>query len=154
MAKLKVTNSTDRELVARGSLSPDKERSIEVEALVDTGATMLVLPAEIVRAVGLRELGRRRVRLADHSVREVSVVGGVLIEILGRQMTCDALVMPEGTPALIGQIPLEGLDLVVDPKSREVRVNPASPDVPLMDLYSVGPRAGSTPAFPAIESVA
>jgi len=49
-------------------------------------------------------------------------------------MTCDALVLPAGTTALIGQIPLEGLDLVVDPKSRDVHVNPASPDGPLMEL--------------------
>jgi hypothetical protein len=60
----------------------------------------------------------------------------VRLEILGRDMTCDALVEPAGTTALIGQIPLEGLDLVVDPKSREVTVNPASPDSPLMDLYA------------------
>jgi hypothetical protein len=39
---------------------------------------------------------------------------------------------PSARP-LIGQI-LEGLDLVVDPKSREVTVNPASPDMPLLDL--------------------
>jgi hypothetical protein len=39
--------------------------------------------------------------------------------------------------ALIGQIPLEELDLIVDPKSRSLKVNPASPDVPLLDLLSV-----------------
>jgi hypothetical protein len=38
---------------------------------------------------------------------------------------------------LIGQIPLEELDLVVDPKSRELSVNPASPDMPLLDLMAV-----------------
>ncbi len=43
-------------------------------------------------------------------------VTGVRLEILGRDMTCDALVLPEGTQALIGQIPLEALDLIVDPK--------------------------------------
>jgi hypothetical protein len=39
-----------------------------------------------------------------------------------------------GTTALIGQIPLEALDLIVDPKSREVRVNPESPDAPLLEI--------------------
>jgi hypothetical protein len=47
-----------------------------------------------------------------------------------------ALVVPAGSTALIGQIPLEALDLVVDPKSRDVRVNPASPDVPCLDLLA------------------
>jgi hypothetical protein len=45
--------------------------------------------------------------------------------------------VPAGASALIGQIPLEGLDLVVDPKSQECRVNPASPDIPLLDLMRV-----------------
>jgi hypothetical protein len=51
-------------------------------------------------------------------------------------MTCDALVMPVGATPLIGQIQLEALDLVVDAKSREAKVNPASPDIPLLDLLS------------------
>jgi hypothetical protein len=45
--------------------------------------------------------------------------------------------MPPGSTPLIGQIPLEGLDLVVNPKSRELTVNPASPDVPRLDLLHV-----------------
>jgi hypothetical protein len=51
-------------------------------------------------------------------------------------MFTDALVEAAGTMPLIGQIPLEELDLLVDPKSRELRVNPASPDAPLLDLLS------------------
>ena len=62
---------------------------------------------------------------------------GARVAIFGREMTCDALVEAEGTTPLIGQIPLEGLDLVVDPKTRDVHVNPVSPDVPLMELLRV-----------------
>jgi hypothetical protein len=52
-------------------------------------------------------------------------------------MTTDALVLPTGSTPVIGQIPLEELDLVVDPKSRELTVNPASPDTPTLDLMRV-----------------
>jgi hypothetical protein len=52
-------------------------------------------------------------------------------------MTVDALVMPVGSTALIGQMQLEALDLVVDAKSRTVAVNAASPDMPLLDLLRV-----------------
>lgn len=38
-------------------------------------------------------------------------------------------------PVLVGQIPREGRDLIFDPKNRELRVNPESPDAPLLDLY-------------------
>jgi clan AA aspartic protease len=112
-------------------------RSIEMPALVDTGATMLVLPAEVVAKLGLRTLGASKVRLADGRREDVLRVGPVRLEILGRPTTCEALVLPTGTQALIGQIPLEALDLIVDPKSQEVRPNPASPDAPLLDLLAV-----------------
>lgn len=58
------------------------------------------------------------------------------MEILGRETTCDALVHEAGTTPLIGQIPLEALDLVVDPKNLVVSVNPASPDAPMLDILA------------------
>jgi predicted aspartyl protease len=98
---------------------------------------MLALPEEVVEALGVKPHGTRRVRDARGITIEVPWVGGLLIEILGREMTCDALVLPRSATPLIGQIPLEGLDLIVDPKTREARVNPASPDMPLLDLMAV-----------------
>lgn len=137
MAKIKLTNTVDRGMAARGLLPPDQVRSIEIEALVDTGATQLCLPEEVVERLGLAEISRKDVKLADGSIRNVSHVGDVFLEILGRFMVGDALVLPRGALALIGQIPLEALDLVVDPKSRDVTVNPASPHTPLLDLFAI-----------------
>jgi clan AA aspartic protease len=134
MAKIKLENSVDRGMAASGLLEPDRVRRVEIEALVDTGATQLAIPLDAAQALGLAELKRSKARLADGTVVEFPVVTQLMIEICGRQMACDALVLPAGAVALIGQIPLEGLDLVVDPKSREVSVNPASPDMPTMDL--------------------
>jgi clan AA aspartic protease len=137
MTKLKLSNSTDRDKAAEGLLPPDQVRSIEIEALVDTGATTLALPRDVVARLGLPVAGTRRAKDAQGIVIELPWVGSLMIEILGRRMFCDALVIPEGATALIGQIPLEGLDLIVDPKSREVRVNPESPDMPILDLRHV-----------------
>lgn len=137
MTNLKLTNTADLVRVRDGSLKPEQVRTLEIEALVDTGATMLALPADVVAALGLRELRRVDARLADESIRIVPIVADLEIEILGREMTCDALVMPAGSTPLIGQIPLERLDLVVNPKSGELTVNPASPDVPRLDLLRV-----------------
>jgi len=134
MTKIKLTSAVDHRDAAEGALPPEKVRQLTLDALVDTGATTLAIPADAVAALGLREFTRRKVRLANGQVEELSVVGDFYLEILGRITTCDAFVLPAGATALIGQIPLEGLDLVVDPKSREVTVNPASPDMPLLDL--------------------
>ncbi|MBI4703751.1 MAG: retroviral-like aspartic protease family protein [Deltaproteobacteria bacterium] len=134
MVHIKLTNYEDLAQARRGLLDATRVRRIELDALVDTGATTLALPADACAALGLPETGRRRARMADGRVEELGRVEGVRIEILGRDMLCNALVLPAGATALVGQIPLEELDLVVDPKSREVTVNPASPDEPLLDL--------------------
>jgi clan AA aspartic protease len=134
MAKLKLENSVDRGNAAAGRLDPSLVRRIEIDALVDTGATHLAIPAHVAEVLGLAELKRSKAKLADGTIAEFRVVTDLMIEICGRKMACDALVLPAGAEPLIGQIPLEGLDLVVDPKSRDVAVNPASPDMPLFDL--------------------
>ena len=136
MEKIKLTNSYDEDKVSSGYWQPEQVRSLEIEALVDTGATMLMLPADVVERLGLKEKGRRKVRYANGKEDEVPWVGGVRLTLLGRDMIASALVEPAGTTALIGQIPLEELDLLVDPKSRSLKVNPASPDAPLLDLLS------------------
>jgi clan AA aspartic protease len=137
MTKLKLTNSVDLAYAREGRITPEQVRSVEVEALVDTGATTLVLPADLVASLGVHELVRSEVRMADGSLRPVPIVGDLVIEILGRSMSCDAVVMPAGTLPLIGHIQLERLDLLVNPKSHELTVNPASPDVPRLDLLRV-----------------
>jgi clan AA aspartic protease len=133
--KIQLANAFDEDRSLTGDLAADKVRRTEIEALVDTGATMLMLPADVVARLGLRESGpKRKVRYADGRVGEVPWVGGVRVRLCGREGIFDALVESPGTTALIGQIPLEELDLHVDPKSRCLRVNPASPDAPLLDL--------------------
>jgi clan AA aspartic protease len=134
MTKIRLTNSADLENRDAGVLAPEQVRTLELEALVDTGATTLAIPQDVADALGLVERRKRRVRLADGTIAEFPVVLNLVVEILGRDTVCEAFVLPAGTTALLGQIPLEALDLVVDPSSHEVRVNPASPDAPLLDL--------------------
>jgi clan AA aspartic protease len=131
---MKLVNSGDLRLARDGFLSPEGVRSVELDARVDTGATDLVLPADIVEALGLPEIDQREIRLADGSVRLVAKVSELRVEILGRRMGTDAYVMPAGSTPLIGQIQLEDLDLVVDPRSRELKVNPESPGIARGDL--------------------
>jgi clan AA aspartic protease len=133
MAKIKLINALDSGNTRSGNLRPEQVRTLELEGLVDTGATLLVIPEEVAAFLGLPEVGKRPIRLADGRVRNFPVVGELRIEILGRDMSTDAVVMPIGTTILIGQVVLETLDLVVDPKSRDVLVNPAHPDGPMAD---------------------
>jgi clan AA aspartic protease len=134
METIRLSNFVDEERARAGDIEEAEVRALEVEALVDTGATMLMLPADVVARLGLREVGRRKVRYPEGRLGDVGWVAGVRLEVLGRDGIFDALVESAGTTPLIGQIPLEELDLHVDPKSRRLFVNPASPDAPLLDL--------------------
>jgi clan AA aspartic protease len=121
MTKVELVNQTDLEDLRRGLISPEAVRKVTVDALVDTGAVTMVIPEDVAQMLGLSVIQVHTVTLADGSKRDLPTVG-LRIEILGRQMTCTAYVTPAGTTPLIGQIPLEYLDLVVDPNTREVRV--------------------------------
>jgi len=137
MQTIKLTNDYDQQKAQAGELPPEQVRTTEIEALVDTGATTLVLPADVVQRLGVPIGGHRKVRYADGRVEEIPWVSGVHIVIQGRETIVTALVVAAGQTPLIGQIPLEELDFVVDPKSRELRPNPRSPDAPLLDLLRV-----------------
>lgn len=140
MTKLSLMNYSDRQRAENGEISVAEIRRTEIEALVDTGAATLILPVDAIQPLGLRVEGTKPVRYADGRVESVPWVSGLWIELCGREMTCDALVIPKGTVALVGQIPLEFLDLVVDPRSQQILPNPDHPDGPLMDLLRVTTR--------------
>ena len=121
------------EKIKRTSLfNPNK--SVEVEAVVDTGATMVVLPKDIVEALELRKVREVKVRYANNKVETKPIYGVVTIELKGRSANLDVLVEEKGSQPLIGQVLLELLDLVIEPKTRKLIPNPASPEMPMMEI--------------------
>ena len=133
MQKIKLTNSTDLVAVKLGVIKPDQVRSVEIDALIDTGASTLILPEDVAAVLGLTVVERRKVRLADGTLADSTRVTDIKLEICGRDMPIDAFTIPTGTTALVGQIPLEALDLVVDPRRQELRPNPEHPDGPIIE---------------------
>lgn len=138
MGKVKVTlalaNSADEEIARRRLIKRSAIRRVEIEAVVNTGATQLVLPAKVAKALGLRRLGRVWVRYANEARAMRDIVGGVTLRLMGRIVTVDAIVEPDKEYALLGQIPLEGLDLHVDLRGQRLIPNPESPDMPLAEM--------------------
>jgi clan AA aspartic protease len=133
MQKIKLTSYSDIIRSQDGHLALEEIRTVEIEALIDTGASTLILPADVVAQMGFTQVEVKKVRLADGSLIDSPRVTGIRLEICGRDMLTSACVMPAGTTALVGQIPLEELDLVVDPKRQELRPNPEHPDGPIVD---------------------
>jgi len=88
-------------------------RSAEVELLADTGAIYTVLPASLLRSIGVEPVTKRRFRLADNRVAERDV-GFVGIEIRGARSYTPVVFGEEGV-YLLGVVTLEELGLEVDP---------------------------------------
>jgi len=112
----------------------EPKKSVEVDAVIDTGATMVVLPKDIVDALGLRKVREVKVRYASNKVETRPIYGVVTIELKGRSANLDVLVEEKGSQSLIGQVLLELLDLIVEPKTRKLIPNPASPEMPMMEI--------------------
>ena len=112
----------------------DPAKFVEVEAVVDTGATMVVLPQEIVDELGLKKVREVRVRYANNSTQSKSVYGVATVEISGRTGNFDVLAEAAGSQPLIGQVVLEILDLVVDSRTRRLIPNPMSPETPMVEI--------------------
>ena len=101
---------------------------VEVEALADTGATFLCVPASVAEALRLEPLAdRKEAVLADGRRQSVPYVGPLEVRFQGRVAYGGALII--GNRVLLGAIPMEDMDLVVSPRDRRVEVNPSSPEV-------------------------
>ena len=101
--------------------------AVNIAALADTGAVHLCIPARIQAQLQLEEIDSKEVTLADGSHRQVPYVGPIELRYKNRVGFAGALVM--GDQPLLGAIPMEDMDLVVIPRTREVIINPSSPDV-------------------------
>jgi clan AA aspartic protease len=99
---------------------------VEVDALADTGSVHLFIPEHIALQLELEEFDRREVTL-DGSRRVLPYVGPLSLAVANRKGLAGALVL--GDQVLLGAIPMEDMDLVVHPGTRQVIANPANPNI-------------------------
>ncbi len=102
---------------------------IETEALVDIGAMHLCIPGHVALQLQLKDTGIREVTLADGHVQQVRYVSPVRVEMLNRVCVSGALVL--GEEVLLGAIPMEDMDLILEPARQRVSVNPQAPNLPM-----------------------
>jgi predicted aspartyl protease len=131
----KIENVEDLFRAKRGLISSDQIRAVEVhDALVDTGATGLSMPKRLIAQLDLEPLRIRSARTSA-GVRDVQVYGTVRLTIQGRDCPCDVTELPDDCPVLIGQVPLETLDFVVDTANHRLIGNPEHGGEHIIELY-------------------
>ena len=131
----KIENAGELFMLGKGLIQPDQVHRIEVsDALVDAGATALSMPKSLIDRLALMPFRSRPVRTSA-GVVTVNVYGGVRLTIQGRECQVDVVELPEGSPVLIGQVPLELLDFVVDPAHQCLIGNPAHGGEQMIEMY-------------------
>ena len=133
IVKIKLTNLFDWGVRHR-KLSKARPRTVEVEALVDTGATRLYLKPSVIRALGLEAVDSV-VSQTTNGPAKRSVYEPVRLDLMGRYGNFDVVDIGENVPNLLGQIPLEYLDFVVDSKNRKLIPNPEHGDKQMSEEY-------------------
>jgi clan AA aspartic protease len=123
IVRIKLTNLFDLALYNR-QLSKRKPREVEVESLVDTGATRLYLKPSVIKKLGLQRVDAVRSQTTNGEAIRFKYEP-VQLELMGRKENFDVIEVPESVPNLLGQVPLEVLDLVVDSKRQKLIPNPA-----------------------------
>ncbi len=141
----RIENMGDLLKVDEGSLSPDAVRKLDVPyALVDTGATYLCIPGRLIQQLGLAPARKRRVRTAA-GLSDVAVYHPVRLTVQGRDCMLEVAAIADDCPVLIGQVPLEMLDFVVDPKGQRLIGNPEHGGEQMIELFTF--LSGSAPGI-------
>lgn len=120
----KIENLEDQYKAHQGLITPDQVRGISVDdALVDTGATGLMIPRRLLAQLGLRPTRTRQAKTVGGQV-PMQMYEAVRLTVQGRDCVVEVHEIPDDLPVLIGQIPLEALDWVVDPVNQRLIGNP------------------------------
>ena len=116
----------DPKIQLRNPRRPELE-AVEIGALADTGSVHMCIPQHVRTQLRLEEKDAKEVILADGSRKLVPYVGPIELRYENRMGFAGALVM--GDEPLLGVIPMEDMDLIVVPGTRQVIVDPLNPNV-------------------------
>lgn len=127
LTTLTITNRADQVRAKDGTISPEQIRSVTLEdVLIDTGATTLCLPQDVVAQLGL-ELQKEVDVATAMGIGKARVFRDAVISLCDREGTFECLELPGGRNALLGVIPLEALGIELDLQNQKLKVLPISP---------------------------
>ena len=118
--EITLKNVFDQMKANEGSIPENDIRTMTITAMVDTGTSTLVINEELCRKLGLDVKETREVVLADNKKILAKVVDPVEIHWKNRHTMCQPMVVSESGKILLGFIPLEAMDLIVDPVHQEL----------------------------------
>jgi clan AA aspartic protease len=118
--EITLKNAYDIYRVQDGVIKEPEIRRTTIDALVDTGAWTLVINETIREKLGLSITRTDSGTLADGTRSVYNVAGPLEVIWKDRSTICEALVLPDAEDVLLGAIPLEAMDLIINPRTEEV----------------------------------
>jgi clan AA aspartic protease len=88
---------------------------------------MLAINETIREQLDLQTVDTQTAELADGTQIRLPIVAPVIVKFANRATTCRAMVLPGNSEVLLGAIPMEDMDVVINPKEQTLTVNPAHP---------------------------
>ena len=128
-ADIELISGDDLALHRRGYIKEEEIKRLSVRALVDSGAYMLAISKRVKEQLDLAVLNTQISQLADGTTVELEVAGPVEVRFANRRASVDAVVLPGDVEVLLGAIPMEEMDVLVDPKQERLILNPAHPNM-------------------------
>jgi len=119
-AEITLKNGADLILARNGHITEQDVRSRTMTAMVDTGAMTLVIGEDLCQELGLAVIGTHVAYLAGGTEVFCKVTEPIQICWKDRTSTTSAWVLPGDEEVLLGVIPLEEMDLIVNPVSGEL----------------------------------
>ncbi|MBM4344034.1 MAG: hypothetical protein FJ100_11765 [Deltaproteobacteria bacterium] len=132
--QMELANAGDEYAAANGWLGAESVRRQVVDVVADTGAVMMMIPEDLVNALGLRFVRKVLVTYADERKATANVAGPLTVKVGDRSAIIEVIVGPPTGDPLLGQIPLEAMDLHVDCAKRQLVPRPISPYLPLLAM--------------------
>ncbi|MCL2318543.1 MAG: retroviral-like aspartic protease family protein [Treponema sp.] len=119
-AEITLVNVADKIYARSGYIKPEEVRAETVEAVVDTGSMSLVITEELRKKLGLAIQGDKMVSIANGQRVSCKLTEAVEIHWKNRISILSAVVIPGAKTVLLGAIPLEDMDLMVNPVTQEL----------------------------------
>jgi clan AA aspartic protease len=116
--EITLVNIEDAALAKRGYISGGEVRKATVQAIVDTGAWSLVITEELYQKLGLAQTGVTNAKLADGRKMPCIITNDIILQCNGRETSIRAAVIPGAERVLMGVLPLELMDFMVDPANQ------------------------------------
>ena len=133
-ADIEIINGDDVVLARKFLIGQEEVRRMNIRMMVDSGAINMCINEYIQSYMQFPVDEMRRFIVATGEAKELVVVSNVHIKFKNRSTICRAIVLPGDSEMLLGAIPMEDMDVVINARKQELEVNPESPDVAIAML--------------------